>query len=206
MKIKPIRWSERLVHQPLRRGGFTFVEIMIASTMFLMAIAALLTVHIFGLRLFELSKAKMGASDDVRTSLAYFLDEVRSNQLILVGTGNVSSFVGISSGSAQVGNAIQMYPTNNPASTTFVRYYLASNQLMRITNGQITPKLLVHSVSNVNVFAGQDIFGNTQTNPSSCRVISMFFQITQLYSPSVPICTGSLFDFYQLRVKATRRN
>ena len=113
MKLLGTNWRQLGLRHSRWRGGFTLVEMMVSMTVFIMAIGTLMMVHIFGGRMYELSKAKLGASDEVRTSLAYLMDEVRSNELIFVGTGNVSSFSIAGDGVAQQGNAIQIYPSKN---------------------------------------------------------------------------------------------
>jgi prepilin-type N-terminal cleavage/methylation domain-containing protein len=207
MKITCLNWFETGGSRPLWRGGFTLPEMMVAMTIFIMSIGMLIAVHIFGGRLFELSKAKLGASDEARTSLAYLLDEVRTNDLILVGTGDASSFTSVVDGVSQIGNAIQIHPSNSLACPTYVRYYMdaANFQLCRIRNGETVPTTIVHAVTNYNVFTSEDALGTVLTNNNNNRVIGVFMQITQLYSPLIHIQTGGLFDYYQLRVKATRR-
>jgi type II secretory pathway pseudopilin PulG len=207
MKIDCHTWFDSGRCRPLRRGGFTLTEMMIAMTVFVMAIVSLIAVHLFGMRMFELAKAKLGASDEARTSLASMLDEIRSNTLVQVGTGTVNSFVGASNGSFLRGNAIQIYPTNNPNSPVFVRYYVDTNnaQLLRISSGQTTPKVLLRAVTNLAVFAAEDSTNGPLTNYTSKYVISMFLQITQLYTPLIGIKTGGVFEYYQIRSKATPR-
>ncbi len=207
MKLLGINWRRLNRHHPRWCGGFTLVEMMISMTIFIMAIGTLMVVHIFGGRMYELSKAKLGASDEVRTSLAYLMDEVRTNDFILVGTGDISSFASAGDGVVQQGNAIQIYPTNSTSSAVYVRYYMdpTSFELKRISNTDVTAKTIVHAVTNYVIFSAQDAFGTVLTNNNNNRVISMFLQITQLYSPVISIQTGGLFDYYQIRAKATRR-
>jgi type II secretory pathway pseudopilin PulG len=207
MKINCHTWFETDGCQPLRRGGFTLTEMMIAMTIFVMAIMSLIAVHLFGMRMFELAKAKLGASDEARTSLASMLDDIRSNTLVQVGTGTASSFICSSNGSLLKGNAIQIYPTNNPNSAIFVRYYVdpTNAQLLRIANGQTSPKILLRAVTNSAVFAAEDFTNGPLTNANINYVISTFLQITQLYTPLIGIKTGSVFEYYQLRAKATPR-
>lgn len=182
-------------------------EMMIAMTIFIMALTSMLAVHIFGLRMFELAKAKLGASDEARTSLASMLDDIRGSVLVQVGTGTVSSFVGASNGGVWRGNAIQIYPTNNPNSSVFVRYYVDTDgKLLRLTNGQTRGEILLRAISNTTVFSAEDYTNAPVTNKNQNYVIGMFLQITQLYTPLIGIRTGSVFEYYQLRAKATPRS
>ena len=209
MKIDCHTWFEHGVGRPSRRRGFTLTEMMIAMTIFIMALTSMIAVHLFGLRMFELAKAKLGASDEARTGLATMLDDIRGGVLVQVGTGTVSSFVGVSNGAIWRGNAIQIYPTNNPDSPVFIRYYMDSNanvsQLRRICNGQTTPEIILRAVSNYAVFTAEDYTNGLLTNKNQNYVIGMFLQITQLYTPLIGIRTGGVFEYYQLRAKATPR-
>ena len=207
MKIQCQSWFDHGVSRPPRRGGFTLTEMMVAMTIFIMALVSMLAVHIFGLRMFELAKAKLGASDEARTSLSSMLDDIRGNVLVQVGIGTAGSFVSASNGAIWRGNAIQIYPTNNPNSAVFIRYYLDSNvsQLRRITNGQTTPEILLRAISNYTIFTAEDYTNGILTNFNQNYVIGMFLQITQLYTPLIGIRTGGVFEYYQLRAKATPR-
>lgn len=210
MKITYHNWLENGESRPAWRGGFTLVEMLTAMTVFVMSIGALMSVHIFGAKLYELSKAKLGVSDEARIGLAGFIDEVRTNGLIFTGYGSISSFASNADGTPHVGNAIRIHATNSLPDITndyFVQYVVDSNthNLYRIGKGDVTPKIIVHSVTNMNVFSQEDWRGNVLTNVLNNRVIGLFLQITQL-NPQISVTTGGVFDYYQLRSKATKRN
>jgi hypothetical protein len=55
------------------------------------------------------------------------------------------------------------------------------------------------------VFTSEDFAGNVLNNNLNNRVIGVTLQFYQLEAPPVLIGPGSLYDFYQLRTKITRR-
>jgi len=65
----------------------------------MLVMAGLLSAHFFGLRLFELTKAKLGASDEARAAISTLIQEIRSAKLLRIGDGSLSTFteVGVDS-------------------------------------------------------------------------------------------------------------
>jgi len=66
----------------------------------LLVMAGVLAAHVFGLKLFEMSKTKLGASDDARAAVSYMVSEIRAAKLIRIGSGDASSFTEVGGGHA----------------------------------------------------------------------------------------------------------
>ena len=196
--------SNRRVHWTGRRG-FTLSELMVTMGVTLMVMAGVFSSHMFGLRMFEITKAKLGASDEARAAVSKLIEEVRSAKILRIGQGNLASFTEVAVNAPQAGSAIQIHPTTS--TNTFVRYFwdIADNKLKRTTNGSSSVSVVAHSISNQMVFTAEDYKGTILTNNENNRVIGLTLQFYQLEYPAVAIGPGNYYDFYQLRTKITRR-
>ena len=97
-----------------------------------------------------------------------------------------------------------MGPTTD--TNTFVRYFRDTDQkLKRIASGVASATVIASAISNQVVFTAEDFSGSVLTNNENNRVIGLALQFFQLEYPTVSIGPGSLYDFYQLRTKITRR-
>lgn len=187
-----------------RQRGHTLTELMVTMAVVLFLLAGVMSAHVFGLRLFELNKAKLGASDDARGAISHMLTEIRSAKLVRVGQGTASSFTEVAPNAPQRGGALQVYPT--ASTNVFVRYFLDGDQkLKRVASGVAGATVVAAAITNQTVFTAEDFSGTTLTNNENNRVIGLSLQFFQLQYPAVSIGPGSLYDFYQLRAKITRR-
>lgn len=188
-----------------RRKGFTLVEVMITMALVLVVLAAALSCHLFGMRLFELTKAKLGASDEARGAISLLISEIRSAKVLRIGSGTLASFTEVVPNQPQAGNAIQIYPTLN--TNSFIRYFwdATDQKLKRATNDATEAYVVAHAISNHIVFTAEDYSGRILTNNENNRVIGLSLQFYQLQYPAISIGPGNLYDYYQLRTKITRR-
>ena len=186
-------------------AAFTITEVMISMAILTMVLAAIMSCHLFGLRMFELTKAKLGASDDARAAISSMVSEIRGAKLVRLGKGTLTTFTEVGLNSLQVGSAIQVYPSTN--TNSFVRYFwdVSDRRLKRATNGAARAVVVASAVSNAMVFTSEDFTGKILTNNENNRVIGLNLQFYQLQYPTVSIGTGSYYDYYQLRTKITRR-
>ena len=207
MTITPFKSERAGKDRRVGQSAFTLVEVLVAMTIMLMALVGVLAVQLFGMKLFELTKAKLGASDDARKAIDLLCTEVRSAKIIKIGNGGPGTlnFAECAPGAPQLGSAIQIYATTN--TNFFVRYYWnsATNQLERTIKGTAVSTVVANFVTNRAVFASEDAFGNVLTNNQNNRVISMKLQFYQLQYPITRIGPGNYYDFYQLCTKTTRR-
>lgn len=177
---------------------------MITVSLLMMVIAGILVVHLFGMRFFEITKAKLVASDDARRTLSRLLSEVRGAKIIQVGNGTLYSFTPIAEGLPQQGSAIQVYSTTNLSN--YIRYYWSSEgKLRRTTNGASSMDVMASSVTNTLIFSSEDHLGNILTNSQNNRVIGITLRFHQLSYPVVQIGPDYYYDYYQLRLRITRR-
>jgi hypothetical protein len=188
-----------------RRAAFTLVEVVMAMGLILLVISAVIGAHLYALRMHELTKPKLSASDEARAAVARLTDEIRSAHLIRVGTGSLASFTEAGPGAPQMGSAIQVYPTLS--TNDFIRYFWdgADRKLKRMTNDALQATVVANAVSNAVVFTAEDFAGNVLTNNYNNRVIGLTLQFYQIQYPVMAIGPGNLYDFYQLRTKITRR-
>lgn len=203
MKLSPPR--RRAGQTRPRAAAYSLPEFMVAMTIMLLFMAAILTSHLFGLRLFELVKAKLGASDEARSAISKLVSEIRSAKIVRIGSGSLTGFTEIPPNTSQIGNAVQIYATTN--TSAFIRYYwdATDQKLKRTVNGATYVSVVANSISNQLVFTSEDHAGQVLTNNRNNRVIGLTLQFYQLQYPLVAIGPGQLFDYYQLRTKITRR-
>lgn len=185
--------------------AFTLPEAMIAMSLFMVVMGGLIFSHIYGMRMFQLSRSKLGASDEARRAVSKLAEEIRSAKILRIGTGGLTNFTARGISETQSGNAIQVYPTTNTSS--YVRYYWdsADKRLKRTTNGLSSVYVVANAISNNVVFTAEDHLGNVLTNNNNNRVIGLTLQFFQLQYPTIDIGPGGLYDFYQLRTRITRR-
>jgi|SRR5947209_2752526 len=186
-------------------GGFTLVEIMVSMGIFLFVLSGIITSYMYGLRMYEIAKPKLSASDDAREAISKLVDEVRNAKLVRIGTGDLNSFTEIPVNAPQVGSAIQIYATTD--TNSFVRYFWDSSQLKlkRVQSGAVTFSVMAMAVTNQQVFSSEDFSGMIHTNNMNNRVIGLTLQFNQIQYPVMPVGPGNYYDFYQLRTKITRR-
>ena len=188
-----------------RHSAFTLPEFMVTLAVMMIVMAGVMATHLFGMKMYELTRSKLGASDEARAALGKLVSEIRSAKLLRIGDGSLSRFTEAGLNSLQIGNALQIHPSTN--TNTFVRYFWDSSdkKLKRTTNGLNVVSIVANSVSNELVFSAEDFGGSILTNKENNRVIGLTLQFYQLQYPTVSIGPGGYYDYYQLRTKITRR-
>ena len=200
--------KQSALHPPARLlsiRAFTLPEMMIAMSLFMVVMSGLIFSHIYGMRMLQLSRSKLGASDEARRAVSKLVEEIRSAKILRIGSGDLAGFTNRGISETQSGNAIQVYPTTNTSS--FIRYYWdnADNRLKRTTNGASSVYVMANAISNQVVFTAENHLGQILTNNNNNRVIGLTLQFYQLQYPTIDIGPGGLYDFYQLRTRITRR-
>jgi hypothetical protein len=182
---------------------------MTALGIFGLLIAGLITTQLMGLRMDQLARSKMGASEDARRAMGRLVIEIRSAGIVRIGNGDLSSFTDAGVNQLQQGDAIQIYPSKADTNR-FVRYFYdaESGLLQRTEDGETAAVVVARSVRNEGqpLFTSEDFAGNVLSNNFNNRVIGMHMEFYQLQQPTVPIGPGSIYDFYQFRTKITRRS
>jgi type II secretory pathway pseudopilin PulG len=185
--------------------AFTLPEMMVTMAILFLTIVGMLYCHLFGVRMFEITKAKLGASDEARQAITLLISEVRTAKIVKIGTGSISSFTPVATNSLQVGSALQIYATTN--TNSFVRYFwdATDSKLKRTTNGAPAVNIIAHFITNSMVFSAEDYRGTTNTDSQNNRVIGLTMDFYQIQYPVYVIGPGNYFDFYRLRTKITPR-
>lgn len=196
------------------RRAFTLVEMMITSAVFLLLFTAIIYTYIFALNLHETDRIKLTASDEARKTLNQLVDEIRSANKVRIGNRTGTNFVPCGTNGFQLGNAIQIYPTNT--SNVWLQYYYETNtvptnyfsRLMFVSysNSAQPVQAIASSVTNtLPVFTAEDSYGNVITNNLNVNVIGVCLQFRQLQYPLVNIGPTNYFQYYQLHTRITRR-
>jgi hypothetical protein len=177
----------------------------VATALFVMAMTGVTYAHLTGNRLYYILQAKLAASDQSRIMLARLNDEIRTGKRVLVGTGTVSSFTAATNGTAQMGNAVMIYPGTN--TNSFITYYRDSSlaQLRRRVNNSTNFEVVAQFVTNATVFSATHYDGSVVTNSVNNRVIRVELLFSQIVIPRVLIGQGELYETYRLRSSVTRR-
>jgi hypothetical protein len=197
-----------------RMLAYTLSEMLVSASLFLLLVGGVVYGYMFGLSMYQVTRVKLGASDDARKSFIRLTDEIRSAWQVQVGNGNQSSFTQVASNALQRGNALQIYMQTSDTNT-WIRYWYQTNSsptstttLLRIQSWQFTNDILTvcHSITNiVPLFTSEDGNGNILSNNVNNRVIGVTLQFYQLEYPRINVGPGSYYDFYQLHTRITRR-
>jgi Tfp pilus assembly protein PilW len=206
-----------------RRAGFTIVEMLVAMTAFIFLIAAVVSIQLFAVRIFQLAATKLTATEDGRKTVNFIREQVREAKAIYIGTySGTNGAPGTFSADAntnQIGSALLIFPTTNMTyGTIFYQDPAVSNLCsVSITNattdqngnasGTIanfaTDALFV--TNNANVFKAEDFQGTILTDNRNNRIIHVTLQFSQLEYPVAGIGNGAMYDYYELHTRATRR-
>lgn len=200
MKITPLQRSGSS-----RNRAFTLTEMMVTVSILMISLAGILVTHLFGSRLFEITKAKLGANEEARRAISLLIEEIRTAKIVRVGEGGLTNFTEAAVGTPQTGSALQIHATTN--TSLFIRYFwdTEDQQLKRTTNGANAASIVASSITNNTVFTAENFSGTVLTNRDNNRVIGLTLQFYQIAYPIVTIGDGHYYDFYQLRTKITRR-
>jgi hypothetical protein len=192
-------------HKPKLFRAFTFVEAIVASAVFVMATAGTLTAMAFGLDLYKITRAKLGASDDARQTLMKLVRDVQTALVIQVGNGSLNTFSEIPNGQRQEGNAVLIY--RSTLTNDWIKYYYDPSDLLlkRTEDGSSGIAVMAHSISQEIIFTSEDYRGIILTNHLNNRLIGLTLQIKSFQWPKVAVGPNEFFDAYQLTSKISRR-
>jgi len=195
----------------LEGRAFTLVEMMISMALLTVVIGGVVYSHITGLKMYQITEVKLGASAEARQTLAYLVGEIRSAQRVAVGTGSATSFSEFADGVAQQGNAIQIYksdyhPTIN--SNSYIRYFrdAGTKNLIRKLGTSSTLETVAHSITNSTVFSATDHKGVVLTDNDNNQVIGVNLEFYQIRYPIVTIGSNQVFEYFRLSSRITRRS
>jgi prepilin-type N-terminal cleavage/methylation domain-containing protein len=194
------------------RQGFTLVEIMTVMAIFVMMVGAMVSLQIFGLRVYTLAATKISATTSGRQVLNDMRDRIRSAQVVYVGTYS-NGFSQIPLGIAQQGNAIQIFSTTNTADTNnAIVFYMdptnSTNVMKMVSSGAET--VVAKFMTNYYCFQAEDYRQNLLTNANAYPDNPVIHVTMQFYQWEYPIgCVGgtgvNAYDYYCLNTRISRR-
>jgi hypothetical protein len=206
--VKPLRSRRRL-------AASTLVEMMFASAILVMVIAAMLTAHMIGLREYQLVDSKSGSSDTSRTVLNKLPTDIRSAKMWAIGNGGSNSFSAIANGSTQQGTALRLFSTTNN-STPYIQYYFdlsgsnsSNGKLMRYSSSNSTPVCLASNLVNWlgggYSFAAENYSGTVTTDATAYKnIIHTRIQFCKFLYPVTDVGgSNALYDYYKIEFRAT---
>ena len=192
---------------PFRHGraAFTLTEVLIASSIFLLVVGAIIATNFFGGRMLQLVQPMLRANDEARQMLQQITSDIRSAKSVSIGAGSFTTFTNIVGGAPRQGNAIQIYPTTD--TNIFIRYYrdTAAQNLKRMTNGGTSATVVANAITNSVVFRAEDAFGNVLTNSQNNMVIFINLEYFELEGSGLPLGPANYFKSYQLQTRAAHR-
>jgi len=200
----------RLAQRGVRSSGgagraFTLVEMVTAMALFMLVLAGVVAGHLYGLRMMSITTPKLGSSDEARQAVSRLIGDIRSAKWVRIGNGSLTTFTEVGPTAAQMGSAIQVYPTLN--TNHWIRYFwdAGDRQLKVTTNGCSAATVVASAVSNAVVFTSEDFRGNILSNNYNNRLIGLRLEFFQIEYPRVAVGPGGLYDYYQFRTRIARR-
>ena len=188
-------------------GGFTLVEIMVTSAIFLMVVMAMVAVQIYGLRVYTLAATKITATTGGREALNNMRDAIRGGKTVYVGIYSNSTFTLTPNGQIQAGNARQIYTATNGSAANAIVFYMdpVKTNMSELYNGTVS--VLAPYMTNYYCFTNEDYTGHALTNYQNNPVIHLTMQFYQWEYPIGYIGSDALnaYDYYTLNTRICRR-
>lgn len=191
------------------QAAFTLAELLVATSIFTLMIAGLVSITIFGLKQNELVIGKAGACEQARNAMNIMATDIRASKIWAVGNVNNATppvFTAIPNGSVQQGNAVQVNGSTNTA--IYVLYYFDTNNpanyvLRRWHTGNTKSTIISQYLTNNMFFRAETPRGNAQTNLTHKGVIHVYMEYCQYQYPLTKIGPGYYYDYYRTELKLT---
>jgi len=191
---------------PRSKQAFTLAEIMVTMAIFSIVVIGVVTSNIFGLRLNEIAKTKLGVNEYSRRALSLMTTTIRESKSTCVGNGTATAFVEPAAGVARQGNAIQINPERDNTNV-FIRYFRDDDQRIKFVSDTITtPVVVADYISNSVVFAEEDFRGTVLTNRQASSVVALKLNFYKIEFPIIAIGKGAYYEYYALQTRITRRS
>jgi prepilin-type N-terminal cleavage/methylation domain-containing protein len=203
-----LRCHHDLGERPAKAGrvaGFTLTELMVSMTIFTLVIAGMIAGHIFGLKVFQLTRSNLGAADAGQMLSALMGSDIRAAQAIKLGRGDQRSFQELSPQEIQQGNAIQIYTSGD--TNDFVRYYVteADKRLVAVSPDGSRNRVVAEGLISTNVFLAEDAGGRTLTNRQNSFVLAVNLQYSKVPGSDAPVGKGNYYDTFRWQMKFALR-
>jgi prepilin-type N-terminal cleavage/methylation domain-containing protein len=185
--------------------GFTLPEILIALTIFLFLVIAIVFANIFGLSMFQMNSTRLNVSRWSRETVERFTDEVHACTGVQVGymtnSGPNNFFAAPLLGEPQQGDALQIQTSTNTSIIYFVNSGTQTFVRMDLTNQLVIQTVtLADSVTNTTPFSAEDFAGNVLSNNISNPVIHFTLEF---YQPQLYLQDA---DYYKLDTAVSQRS
>jgi prepilin-type N-terminal cleavage/methylation domain-containing protein len=193
----PFSGSSRHRSQMLNEG-FTLPEILIAMTVFLLVVGAIISANLFGLRMFQMTNTKLKVTQWSRQTIENLTDQIHGCNSVYVGNYTTNSgFVGLLDGETQQGNSLLIYRTAD--TNNYIIYFVnLADQTFQRTDQSGNTVPLANSVTNALAFSAQDLSGTVLTNNNN-QVIHL---ILEFYQPARFMQDA---DYYKLETSMKQR-
>jgi len=204
--------------------GFTLVEMMISSFIFVFMVLGVIYVWMFAMRYNQVICSKLGASDKSRMSFDLVTSDIRAAKWWKVGNctllsadpiTNAATFAYCTNAMSQMGNAMRLSTSGDTNSPSFVTYYFNTNAytLYRMSNGMPTIQIVAQNLTNSGTL------GNGATNTSMTFQAQKFdgtpaqdwqfkymlvttMEFSQYQYPLTKVGPGYYFNYYRIQLKA----
>jgi len=206
MKIRLILQLNRECRPRAGCRAFSFAEMLVASAVFLLVVAAVLVGNSFGLRMMELCRPKLAAAGEIRKTVHLLHSEIGAAKTVRIGNGDRFTFSGAGFGQPRQGNAIQIYPEQG--TNLFIRYFLDSGDrnLKRMTNNGGAATVVASAInSNTVVFTAEDFAGRPLTNDQNNMAIRVSLQYLQMAGSSTPIGPANYYKAHRVETRTAFR-
>jgi len=186
--------------EPGNRRAFSLPELLITMAVSLLISIAVVGSQLFGIRLTEVTQTKIHSSDRARQLMRLFNSDIQTARLIQVGNGSYSSFAEAPPQTPQQGNALQIYPTDDP--NVFVRYFRTAGDLtLKRMKSDGSVAELAGGISNAVVFTLENFSGNVLTDRQYNAVIGIDLRFSRLENPNLPVGPQHHYKSYRFRTR-----
>lgn len=180
--------------------AFTITELTVTLAICVLVSAAVAGSQLFGARMTQLTQTKVHTSTKATQLIRLLGADIRDSRKVRIGTGSSSSFIPAPSGAPQHGNALQVYPTDDPSS--FIRYFYnaADKSLQRMDDdGSLTP--MAAGVTNSMVFTLEDFSGAILNDRQRNAVIGVDLRFNRLENPDASVGAQHYYKSYRFRTR-----
>jgi prepilin-type N-terminal cleavage/methylation domain-containing protein len=185
---------------PGYRRAFSLPELLVTMAVSLLISIAIVGSQLFGIRLTEVTQTKIHSTDKMRQLMRLFNSDIQTARLIQVGNGSYAAFAEAPAQTPQQGNALQIYPTDDP--NVFVRYFHTTGDLtLQRMKSDGSVAQLAGGVSHATIFTLENFSGNVLTNRQYNAVIGIDLRFSRLENPDLPVGPQHHYKSYQFKTR-----
>jgi prepilin-type N-terminal cleavage/methylation domain-containing protein len=197
MKLLSNYQSPGALPRPTRIRGWTLVELMSAMAIFLIVVAAMISVQIFGFNINALTTSKLKFTAASLKALNQIQNQVRNANLVVVGNGtSLATF----SPTYTTGNSLMIYPPTGSGNLL----YLDTNAdaLFEIFGANTNKITIGFGITNNTAFQTVDCNG---VNISSTSVENFAIRMTLQFLITNYKVPTTVYDCYTFQTEMTPR-